>query len=428
MTIAILLVTLLALAALGIPLVFAMLGASMVTLVLTRPELPIATSAQLFVSGIDTFSLLAVALFFLAGELMSAGGTVARILGFARSLVGHMRGGLGQVGVVSSVVVSGVSGSSVADAAAIGPVLIKSMRDEGYPAPLAASIVATGATLGPIIPPSILMIVYAVLSNASIGALFLAGIVPGLLIAIGLSMTFAVIARRRNLPRSARATFDEIIQSTMHSSLALVAPVIIIAGVRTGKFTATEAGAIAAIYILAISVFFYRQLGLKDLYACCVRAAQGTSVIMVLFGASTVFAWVVAEQQIGPQIAAVIQQADLGDWMVLLSINLVLLLAGAFLDPIAAMVIFVPVLLPIALAIGLDPVHFGIILTVNLTIGLVTPPVGILIFMTGMMAQTPAVSVMRALMPFIAVLIAILMLITYVPIVSLALPNWIRGV
>jgi tripartite ATP-independent transporter DctM subunit len=428
MTISILLVALLALAAMGTPLVFAMLGASMLTLLLTRPELPVALSAQLFVSGLDTYSLLAVALFFLAGEFMGAGGTVARILGFARSLVGHMRGGLGQVGVVSSVVMSGVSGSSVADAAAIGPVLIKSMRDEGYPAPLAASIVAVGATLGPIIPPSILMIIYAVLADASIGALFLAGIVPGLLIALGLSVTFAVIAQRRELPRSARATFDEIIHSTVHSLLALVAPVVIIAGVRGGIFTATEAGAVAAVYVMAISVIFYRELGLRGLLDCCVRAAQGTSVVMVLFGASTVFAWIVAEQQIGTEIAGMIEQADLSYWMVLLSINLVLLVAGAFLDPIAAMIIFVPVLLPIALAIGIDPVHFGIILTLNLTIGLLTPPVGILIFMTGMMAKTPAISVMRALIPFIAVLIAILMLITYVPVISLGLPNWIRGV
>lgn len=428
MTILILLVSLLALAAMGVPLVFAMLGASMLTLLLMRPDLPVALSAQLFVSGLDTYSLLAVALFFLAGELMGAGGTVTRILGFARSLVGHMRGGLGQVGVVSSVVVSGVSGSSVADAAAIGPVLIKSMRDGGYPAPLAASIVATGATLGPIIPPSILMIIYAVLSGASVGALFLAGIVPGLLIAAGLSLTFAVIARRRELPRSARATFDQIIHSMLHSLLALAAPVIIIAGVRAGVFTATEAGAVATLYVLAISVLFYRELGLQGLFECCVRAAQGTSVVMVLFGASTVFAWIIADEQTGLHIAGMIQLADLDDWLVLLCINLALLVAGAFLDPIAAMIIFVPVLLPIAAALGIDPVHFGIILTLNLTIGLVTPPVGILIFMTGMMANTPALSVMRALIPFVAVLIAVLMLITYVPSISLALPNWIRGV
>ena len=428
MTISVLLLAFLALAALGIPLAFAMLGASMLTLLVTRPELPVALSAQLFVSGLDTPSLLAVALFFLAGEFMAAGGTVARILSFARSLVGHMRGGLGQVGVVSSVVVSGVSGSSVADAAAIGPVLIKSMRDEGYPAPLAASIVATGATLGPIIPPSILMIIYAILSGASVGALFLAGIVPGLLIAAGLSIAFAFIAHRRQLPRSARATFEQITRLAVHSLLALLAPVIIIVGVRAGVFTATEAGAVATAYVLAISTLFYRELGLRGLLECCVRAARGTSVVMVLFGASKVFAWIIAEEQIGLRIATVIEQANLNYWMVLLCINLVLLVAGAFLDPIAAMIIFVPVLLPIAATLGIDPVHFGIILTLNLTIGLVTPPVGILIFMTGMMANTPALNVIRALLPFIGVLIAILMLVTYVPSISLALPNWIRGV
>jgi C4-dicarboxylate transporter DctM subunit len=301
------------------------------------------------------------------------------------------------------------------------------MREEGYPPPLAASIVAAGATLGPIIPPSILMILYGVLADASISALFLAGIVPGLLIAVGLSVTFAVLARRADLPRSARATLKQVLHSTVHSSLALLAPVIILVGVRAGVFTATEAGAVAAVYILAISAIFYRELSFKGLFECCVRAARGTSVVMVLFGASTVFAWIVAEQQIGAQIAGLIEQADMSYWMVLLCINAVLLLAGAFLDPIAAMVIFVPVLMPLVLALGVDPVHFGVILTLNVTIGLVVPPHGILIFLTGMMAKTPAVSVIRALLPFVAVLVAILMLITYVPIISLGLPTWIRG-
>ena len=427
MTISILLVAMLVLMVLGTPLVFALLGASMLTLWLMRSELPVALSAQLFVSGLDSYSLLAVALFFLAGEIMGAGGTVERLLRFARSLVGHLRGGLGQVGVVSFAVMSGVSGSAVADAAAIGPVLIRSMRDEGYPAPLSASIVAAGATLGPIIPPSILMIIYGVLADASISALFLAGIAPGLLIAVGLSVTFAILARRAELPRSVRATLDQIIHATLHSSLALLAPVMILVGVRAGVFTATEAGAVAAVYILAISGIFYRELSVKRLFDCCVRAAQGTSVVMVLFGASTVFAWIVAEQQIGVQIASLIEHADMSYWMVLLCINVVLLVAGAFLDPIAAMVIFVPVLMPIVLAQGVDPVHFGVILTLNVTIGLVVPPHGILIYLTGMMAKTAVVSVIRALVPFVGVLIAILMLITYVPLISLALPNWIRG-
>lgn len=428
MTLALLLLSLFAIAALGIPLVFALLGASMFTLWIMRPELPLTLVAQLFVSGIDSYSLLAIALFFLAGEIMSLGGAIDRILAFAKSLVGHMRGGLGQVGVVSSLAMSGVSGSAVADAAAIGPVLIRSMRDEGYPAPLAASIIASGATLGPIIPPSILMIVYAVLANASIGALFLAGVVPGLLLALGLSLVVAVIARRIDLPRSTRASLEQVVKTTLNSLLALLAPFIIVVGIRGGVFTATEAGAIASIYILAISVFFFREIGLRALFECCLRAAQGTGVVMVIVGASSVFAWVIADQQVGVQIAQVITAADLGYWVIFLLLNIVLLAAGAFLDPIAAMAIFVPVLLPVALAVGVDPVHFGVIMTVNLTIGLCTPPVGILLFLTAMMAKTSTLKVIAQITPFIIVMLLTLLAVTYLPELSLWLPNVLRGV
>src|SRR5690606_1815831 len=245
---ALLLGVMLALTALGIPLVFSLLGASVFTLFVIRPELPLTVVPQLFIGGIDSFVLLAIALFFLAGELMTAGGVVDRILTFARALVGHVRGGLGQVSVVSSVVMAGVSGSAVADAAAVGPLLIRSMKREGYPAAYSAALIETASTLGPIIPPSIPMILYAVTANVSVGAMFMAGILPGLLIAIGLSAVVYISARRMNLPRSERAAGRKVLSATVRAALALLAPVIIVGGIRGGIFTPTEAGAIAVVY------------------------------------------------------------------------------------------------------------------------------------------------------------------------------------
>src|SRR5690606_17683481 len=237
MALTLLLGVMLALTALGIPLVFSLLGASVFTLFIIRPELPLTVLPQLFIGGIDNFVLLAIALFFLAGELMTASGVIDRILTFARALVGHMRGGLGQVGVVSSVVMAGVSGSAVADAAAVGPLLIRSMKKEGYPASFSAALVETASTLGPIIPPSIPMIIYAVLANVSVGTMFIAGILPGVLIAIGLSTVVSISARRMNLPRSERVSKTVILSETLRAGLALLAPVIIVGGIRGGVFT-----------------------------------------------------------------------------------------------------------------------------------------------------------------------------------------------
>lgn len=426
MALTLLIGTLLVLAALGLPLVFSILGASLLTLFVVRPGTPLELVPQLFVSGLDNFPLLAVAFFFLAGELMNASGITDRILQFANALVGHFRGGLCQVGIVTSMVFAGVSGSAVADAAAVGSVLIPTMKRAGYPAAFSAALIETASVMGPIIPPSIPMIIYAVLAEVSVGRMFLAGIIPGLLIAAGLAALSYVLSRRRGFPRGERVGLRELLRTTRDAALAIASPVIILGGILGGVFTATEAGAIAALYVLALGTLIYRTLDGTAVWRSLVTAARGTATVLVILGASSIFAWIVADQKIGQQTVTLVFELSREPWVVLLLVNLVFFIAGLFLDPLAALIILVPIFLPLASAIGLDLVHFGLIVVFNLMIGLCTPPVGYLIFLTANLAQVPAMRVIRESVPFVAVLVAVLILVTYIPAVSLSIPNLMR--
>ncbi|MFW5681261.1 MAG: TRAP transporter large permease [Pseudomonadota bacterium] len=427
MSLVLLLGIMLGLAALGVPLVFALLGASVVTLLVVRPGLPLEVVPQLFVQGIDNFALLAIALFFLAGELMAVSGVIERILAFARALVGHVRGGLAQVGIVSSVVMAGVSGSAVADAAAIGSVLIRSMRQAGYPAGFAAALIETASILGPIIPPSIPFIVYAVLAGASVGAMFLAGILPGLLIALGLGVAAYLRAGQLGLPREPRADRAQVWRSTGRAGWALLAPVLIVGGIRGGVFTPTEAGAIAVVYVLLVGTLVYRELRPSALGGALVRAAHGTASILVILGASSIFAWIVADQGISRQFADLILGTGAPDWAVFLLMNLLFFAVGMFLDPLAALVILVPIFQPLAVSLGMEPVQFGVMIVLNLMIGLCTPPVGYLIYLTATLAEERPAVVVRHSLPFLGVLVAVLMLVTYVPALTLWLPATVVG-
>lgn len=427
MSLLLLLATMLALAALGVPLVFSLLSAAVLTLLVFRPELPLAVVPQLFVQGMDSFALLAIALFFLAGELMTAAGVTERILNFARALVGHLRGGLAQVGIFSSLVMAGVSGSAVADAAAVGSILIRSMKRAGYPAGFSAALIMCASILGPIIPPSIPMIIYAVLASASVGAMFLAGVVPGLMIALGLGFVAWLRAGPLELPREPKASRPEILRATGRAGFALLAPVIIVGGIRGGVFTATEAGAIVVVYIVAIGTLVFRGLTASIFGNALIRAAHGTASVMVILGASSIFAWIIADQGISRQFAAAIIGLDAPDWLVMLMINVLFLAVGMFLDPLAALIILVPIFLPLAEAIGMDRIQFGVMTVLNLMIGLCTPPVGYLIYMTATMGGVPPTTVVRHSLPFIAVLLIVLALVTYVPAITLWLPNAVSG-
>ena len=427
MNLALLLGSMLGLALLGVPLVFSLLAAAVLTLLVTRPGLPLEVVPQLFISGMDNFPLLAIALFFLAGELMVAAGVTERILGFAQAIVGHLRGGLAQVGIVASFVMAGISGSAVADAAAVGSVLIRSMSRAGYPAGFAAALVETASILGPIIPPSIPMIIYAVLAGVSVGGMFLAGIVPGVLIAIGLGIVVHVRAGQLNLPRTPRADRRTVVRQTGNAAFALLAPVIIVGGIRGGVFTPTEAGAIAALYVLLIGMLIYRGLTPRAIAASLVNAAQGTASVLVVLGASSIFAWIIADQGISRELAGFIAASGAPDWLLVLLFNLLFLAVGMFLDPIAALIILVPLMIPMLPQLGLDAIQFGVMIVLNLMIGLCTPPVGYLIFITSSIAEVPAGQVIRQSVPFLAVLLGVLLLVSYVPAVTLTLPNLVAG-
>jgi tripartite ATP-independent transporter DctM subunit len=427
MTLALLLGPLLLLSLVGVPLVFALLASSLLTLLITSPGMPLEVVPQLFVQGMDNFPLLAIALFFLAGELMVACGITERLLSFAQALVGHLRSGLAQVGIIASFLMAGVSGSAVADAAAVGSVLIRSMKNAGYPAGFAAAVVETASILGPIIPPSIPMIIYAVLSGTSVGAMFMAGIIPGILIALGL----AVVARYRcknlgitTLPRASR---HKVLAETGRASFALLAPVIIVGGIRGGIFTPTEAGAIAAVYVLFIGLFVYRGVALSSIFQSLVRAAHGTASVMVVLGASSIFAWIIADQGISRQFAGMIGDLGAPPWVLVLLFNVLYLAVGMFLDPIAALIILVPIMMPLLPKLGQDPIQFGVMIVLNLMIGLCTPPVGYLIFITSNIGNVSTTDVIRQSIPFIGVLLLVLLLVAYVPAITLLLPSILTG-
>jgi tripartite ATP-independent transporter DctM subunit len=427
MTLLLLLTSLLGLAFLGVPLVFALLAGSLVTLLVTRPDMPLELVPQLFVQGMDNFPLLAIALFFLVGELMVTCGVTQRLLSFAQALVGHRRGGLAQVGIIASFLMAGVSGSAVADAAAVGSVLIKSMIRAGYPAGFAAALVSTASILGPIIPPSIPMIIYAVLSGASVGTMFLAGILPGILIAIGLSAVAHIRCGHLGLTTLPRAGRAAVLRETGRASFALLAPIIVVAGIRGGVFTPTEAGAVAAVYVLLIGLFVYRGVGLNEIYRSLVRAAHGTASVLVVLGASSIFAWIIADQGISRQFVGMISGLEVAPWLLILLFNLLFLAVGMFLDPIAALIILVPIMVPLLPQLQIDVIQFGVMIVLNLMIGLCTPPVGYLIFITSNLGKVSTVEVVRQSVPFLIVLLAVLALVSYVPAVTLLVPSLLSG-
>lgn len=423
MAIVVLLGGMLALSMLGLPLVFAILGASVATLLIFRPFIPLEVVPQLLIAGMDVSVLMAIVFFFLTGELMNRGGITRRIVDFANALVGRIRGGLGHVNVMSSIFFSGISGSAVADTAAIGSVLIPSMVRKGYSRGFSAAVTETSSVIGPIIPPSIPIIVYAVMAQVSVGRMFLAGFLPGLVIGLCLMVTVWIVSRRRGYGREPPADLRAVLRAGLDAGVAMLAPVIIVGGILGGAFTPTEAGAVAALYSFLVGKLVLRELPWSEVWQAILRAAEGTATALVILGASSVFAWIVADLQINRAIAALIFEISREPWVVLLIINIVLLGVGMFMDPLSAMVILVPILLPTVLEIGIDPIHFGIVVVMNLMIGLCTPPVGFLIFLSANIAGAKPEEVVRESVPFVAALLVALLICTYVPAVTLTLPG-----
>jgi TRAP-type transport system large permease protein len=412
--------------ALGAPVVFALLLGPGLSLLLDGETRYFAALLARFYNGIDSFPLLAVPFFILAGELMNAGGITAAIVRFAQSLVGHMRGGLAQVNVLSSMMFAGISGSAVADASAIGKMLVPEMEKQGYSRPFAAAVTAAAAVIGPVIPPSGIMVLYGFVMNVSIGALFAGGVVPGILIGLALMGLIRLLAGRYQLPpASPRASWAERGQAFKGAWLALLLPVILLGGMLSGVFTATEAAAVAVAYALVVTVLILRNTGWRELKGIFRATALQSGVILLLVGAAVTLGWLVTVSGLATSIAGSILAVTGNPLLLLFLVNLMLLVVGMFLDAGPAILILGPVLSPVFTSLGVDPVHFAIIMCVNLTIGLATPPMGLVLFVTASVARVRLEDIVRAILPFLAVEILVLFLITFFPSLVLTLPRWL---
>ncbi len=427
MTLFVLVGGLIALSLFGVPLAFAILGASVATILIYRPGLPLELAAQHVVSGIDNFPLIAVALFLFAGELMNSGGITRRIVDFAGTVVGHIRGGLGHVTVLASMIISGISGSAVADAAATGSVMVPAMKRGGFPPAFSAALCETSAVMGPIIPPSIPMVIYAILVEQSVGRMFVAGIIPGLMMGVLLMAAVWIISRKRGYAIGRWGGMAAVMAAFTAAAAALATPIVILGGILGGVFTVTEAGAIACVYCIIIATLVYRQLGWADLGRALVNAARGTAAVMLIVGASGLMGWLIADLQINQQAAELINRLTDSPVVFLTIVNVFFLIIGMFMDPLAALIVFVPILMPAVVALGIDPIHFGVLIVINLMIGLCSPPVGYLIYLMANVAHVPPQQVIRESLPFLGVLILTLLAVTYIPALTLAMPAWILG-
>jgi tripartite ATP-independent transporter DctM subunit len=410
---------------LGLPL-FAGLGLASFSFV-WQAGIPLGIVPQKMAQAANSFPLLAAPLFILMGNVMNASGVTERIFRFATAVVGWLRGGLCHANILASVIFAGMSGSAVADAGGIGTIEIKAMRDAGYDDETAASVTAASATIGPIIPPSLPMVIYAVSADVSIGALFLAGVVPGLLMAGALMALVVVVSRRKGLPREPFPGMRTLARAFAEAFLSLLTPVILFGGLISGLFTPTEAAAVAAGYALLLGLVIYRSLPLAHLPRLLAETVETTGVVLALLMTATALAWCLSLSRI-PQMLGPMIVATVGDPLLfLLAVNLVLLLVGMVMEAIAAMLVLVPILVPAAAGFGIDPVHFGLIFVLNLMIGTITPPVGIVLFVTARIAGMPFDRLSRAIVPWLAPLVAVLLAVTLYPPLATWLPRLVLG-
>ena len=408
--------------AIGMPVAFAMVvsaGAAFLSL----GNVPLMVLPQRIVTGADSFPLMAIPLFLLAGNLMIGGGLTEKLSKFATALVGHLRGGLAQVNVVNSMVMGGMTGSAIADAVSDCKILVPVMVKSGYSARFAAALSGATAVIAPIIPPSIPFIIYGSIAGVSIGQLFLGGAIPGILMGVYLMVAVNVIARRRNFPRGERPTLRIILDALRTSGPPLMLPVIILGGILAGVFTPTEAGAAAVVYALVLTMVFYRSLGTADLPRILLDTGVQTGVIMLVIAAAAPFSWLLAREQVGQAVVQLLSHIGDNKILFLLLLNVLLLVLGMFLDATAILIIVVPVLVPVFGALGLDPVHMGVMVVMNLMIGLVTPPFGLVMYVVCDILKVTITDFTRELWPFLLALVAILLTITYVPELVLFLPK-----
>ncbi|MDP6246372.1 MAG: TRAP transporter large permease [SAR324 cluster bacterium] len=409
----------------GLPVFFGLLAAPGILLWLNGQPRDLALLYRNVYNGMDSFPLMAIPFFMLAGVLMNRGGITTRLVEFSQAIMGHFRGGLAHVNILSSMLFAGLSGSAVADTSAIGSMLIPAMVKNGYTRKFSAAITAASSVIGPIIPPSGIMIIYSYVMGESVAALFLAGIVPGILVGLGLMFMTWVMAQRYDFPvATKRFTWSERGNASLKAFFPLLTPVIILGGILGGIFTPTEASAVAVAYSLIISLFILKSMGIRDLPKVLTEAAMTSSVVLLLVGAAMAFKTVVSLSHAPEILAEWILTLSENPLILLFLINLLLFLVGMFLDAGPAIIILAPILGPIFINLGVHPVHFAIIMSVNLTVGLATPPMGLVLFVASSVSGERIESISKAILPFLAVEVVVIFMITYIPAVSLAIPRY----
>ena len=387
------------------------------------PHVPLQGLVQRMIGGIDTFPLLAIPFFILAGNLMNTGGITERLVAFSKALVGHIIGGLAHVVVVTNMIMAGMSGSGIADAAGTGAVLIPAMQRAGYGVPFAAAIVGAAGTIGPIIPPSIPFVIYGSLANTSIGRLLLAGAVPGVLMGIMLMLFVYFIAKRRQYPAEGRVARRDLLRATLHAIPPMGMPIIILGGIIVGVMTPTEAAAAGAFYAFILGFFIYRELKPRDLPGIIKETVMGTAAVAIIISAAQPMGWILTYEMAPMKVLALFQDANLSKVMLLLVLNLIFLVLGCFMEGLAVMVMAVPVLMPVLQQAGIDPLHFGVILVLNIMIGTITPPVGTIMYVVCALGRISIAQFSREAWPFMIALTISLFVVTYLPILCTWLPD-----
>jgi C4-dicarboxylate transporter DctM subunit len=406
----------------GVPIAF-VLGLTPLMAFLSWGEIPHMLAAQRIFTGMDNPVLMAIPLFILAGNIMSAGEMTQRLVAFCNVLVGSFRGGMAYINVIISMFFAGITGAAVADTSAIGSILIPAMKKDGYDIEFSTAVTATSSTIGPIIPPSIPFIIYGVLGEVSIASLFLAGLIPGVLLGLLQMGVVAYYARKRKYPKGSMVSLKEALKATFDAALVLMMPLIILGGILTGIFTPTESACIAVFYALIISLFIYRDIRLKNLPKIIIQTGVTSSLVMLVIGSASIFSWLLASEEIPQYITKAVVNITHNRIVILLLLNILLLIIGTFMETTASLIILTPVLLPLMIKIGVDPLHFGVILVLNLVIGLTTPPVGVCLFIACAIGKIKLEQITKAILPFLLASITVLLIVTYWESLVMAIPK-----
>lgn len=405
----------------GIPVAFSLAIASIIYLV--SQGLPLNIIPQKMYGGIDSFVLICIPGFILAGNLMNTGGITKKIIGFANAVMGSIRGGLSLANIVASMLFAGISGTALADAASIGGVLIPAMVDEGYEPGFSVAVTASSSTVGPIIPPSLPMIVAGTVTGISVGKLFVAGALPGILLGLALMVVSYYISVKRKHPKGERKSLKYIGKTFLDAFWAILMTVIILYGILGGLFTPTEASIIAVLYAVIVGKFVYKELEFRQIPGIVVQSMKMTASVMILVGFANVFAWILASEQIPQLIANTMLSITSNKYVIIVLINILLLFVGMFMETTSAIIILFPVLLPVALQIGMDPIQFGVMAVLNLVIGLTTPPVGVCLFVTSAIGKISIAEASKAVLPFLLASLLVLALVSFIPAISMFLPS-----